>query len=62
MPYGGAGSQMLLSSLAAAVASGRAGPGLAATLNRAGIRYVVVRNDSAQVDRLHTPRSPPGPG
>jgi len=45
VPYGGAGSQLLLSSLEDAVESGEQVPGLAATLARSGIRYVVVRND-----------------
>ncbi len=45
VPYGGAGSQLLLSSLEAAVASGERVSGLAATLARSGIRYLVVRND-----------------
>ncbi len=45
VPFGGAGSQLLLSSLEAAISSGERTPGLAATLARSGIRYVVVRND-----------------
>jgi arabinofuranan 3-O-arabinosyltransferase len=45
VPYGGAGSQLLLSSLSAAVSSGEQVPGLAAVLHRSGIRYIVVRND-----------------
>ncbi len=45
VPYGGAGSQLLLTSLETAVDSGEDVPGLAATLARSGIRYVVVRND-----------------
>jgi arabinofuranan 3-O-arabinosyltransferase len=45
VPYGGAGSQLLLDSLESAVESGEDTPGLAATLARSGIRYVLVRND-----------------
>ncbi len=45
VPYGGAGSQLLLNSLESAISSGERVPGLAATLARSGIRYVVVRND-----------------
>jgi arabinofuranan 3-O-arabinosyltransferase len=45
VPYGGAGSQLLLTSLEQAVESGEQVPGLAATLARSGIRYVIVRND-----------------
>ena len=45
VPYGGAGSELLLRSVEAAVNSGERIPGLAATLRRSGIRYVVVRND-----------------
>lgn len=45
VPYGGAGSQTFLDTAEAAVESGQAVPGLPAYLDRAGIRYVVVRND-----------------
>ncbi|HEY6787814.1 MAG TPA: alpha-(1-_3)-arabinofuranosyltransferase family protein [Trebonia sp.] len=45
VPYGGAGSQEFLSTAEQAVESGDAVPGLPAYLARAGIRYVVVRND-----------------
>ena len=45
VPYGGAGSELLLRSVEAAMNSGERIPGLAATLSRSGIRYVVVRND-----------------
>ncbi len=45
VPYGGAGSQLLLSSIDAAITSGERTPGLATTLERSGIRYIVVRND-----------------
>jgi arabinofuranan 3-O-arabinosyltransferase len=46
VPYGGAGSQVLLQTAEHAVESGQQVPGLAAYLARAGIRYVVVRNDA----------------
>jgi arabinofuranan 3-O-arabinosyltransferase len=45
VPYGGAGSQVFLDTAEQAVESGQAAPGLPAYLARAGIRYVVVRND-----------------
>ena len=45
VPYGGAGSQAFLDTAEQAVESGQAVPGLPAYLARAGIRYVVVRND-----------------
>lgn len=45
VPYGGAGSQQLLTTLESAMESGQIVPGLAGYLARAGIRYVVVRND-----------------
>src|SRR5262249_58205253 len=45
VPYGGAGSALLLRSLETAFSSGQRVPGLAGTLRRSGIRYVVVRND-----------------
>ncbi len=45
VPYGGAGSQLLLDSVESAIASGEGTPGLALTLARSGIKYVVVRND-----------------
>ncbi len=45
VPFGGAGSQLLLSSLETAIESGQRVPGLAATLARSGIKYVIVRND-----------------
>jgi arabinofuranan 3-O-arabinosyltransferase len=45
VPYGGAGSQVFLGTAEQAVESGRAVPGLPVYLARAGIRYVVVRND-----------------
>ncbi|MGI9006374.1 MAG: alpha-(1-_3)-arabinofuranosyltransferase domain-containing protein, partial [Streptosporangiaceae bacterium] len=45
VPYGGAGSELLLRSVNAALNLGERIPGLAATLHRSGIGYVVVRND-----------------
>ena len=45
VPYGGAGSQVFLDTAEEAIESGQAVPGLPAYLDRAGIRYVVVRND-----------------
>ena len=44
VPYA-AGSQLLLTSIQSALASGEPVPGLASTLARSGIRYLVVRND-----------------
>ena len=45
VPYGGAGSQILLDTVENAVESGEQVPGLAGYLQRAGVRYLVVRND-----------------
>jgi arabinofuranan 3-O-arabinosyltransferase len=45
VPYGGAGSQILLQTAEDAVESGEQVPGLSGYLQRAGVRYVVVRND-----------------
>jgi len=45
VPYGGAGSQILLDTAENAMESGEQVSGLAGYLQRAGIRYVVVRND-----------------
>jgi arabinofuranan 3-O-arabinosyltransferase len=45
VPYGGLGSQVFLDTAEQAVESDQAVPGLPVYLNRAGIRYVVVRND-----------------
>ena len=45
VPYGGAGSQVLLQTAENAVESGEQVPGLAGYLQRAGMRYIVVRND-----------------
>ena len=47
VPYGGPGSQVFLDTAEQAVESGQEVPGLPAYLDRAGIRYVVVRNDLA---------------
>jgi len=46
VPFGGAGSQILLETAELAVESGQQVRGLDAYLARAGIRYVVVRNDT----------------
>ena len=45
VPYGGLGSQVFLATAEQAVESDQAVPGLPVYLARAGIRYVVVRND-----------------
>lgn len=45
VPYGGPGSELLMRSVEAAINLGEPIPGLAATLHRSGIGYVVVRND-----------------
>lgn len=45
VPYGGAGSQILLDTAEKAIESGEQASGLAGYLQRAGVRYVVVRND-----------------
>jgi arabinofuranan 3-O-arabinosyltransferase len=45
VPYGGPGSQSFLDTAENAIESGQRVPGLAAYLQRAGIRYLVVRND-----------------
>jgi arabinofuranan 3-O-arabinosyltransferase len=45
VPYGGAGSQVLLDTVEKAVESGERVSGLAGYLQRAGVRYLVVRND-----------------
>jgi arabinofuranan 3-O-arabinosyltransferase len=45
VPYGGAGAQILLDTAEQAIESGEQVAGLAAYLQRAGIRYIVVRND-----------------
>ena len=45
VPYGGAGSQILLTTVEAAIESGEQVSGLPGYLQRAGVRYLVVRND-----------------
>ncbi|PZS37647.1 MAG: DUF3367 domain-containing protein [Pseudonocardiales bacterium] len=45
VPYGGAGSQIFLQTAENAIESGEQVAGLAAYLERAGVRFVVVRND-----------------
>jgi arabinofuranan 3-O-arabinosyltransferase len=45
VPFGSAGSQLFLDTAETTIESGEQVPGLAAYLARAGIRYVVVRND-----------------
>lgn len=55
VPYGGAGSQVFLDTAEQAVESGKQVPGLPVYLGRAGIRYVVVRNDTAPSASGYTP-------
>jgi arabinofuranan 3-O-arabinosyltransferase len=55
VPYSGAGSQIVLDTAEQAVESGQDVPGLAAYLARAGIRYVVVRNDVSPTIPGYTP-------
>jgi len=50
VPYGGPGSQVFLDTAESAFESGQDVPGLPAYLTRAGIRYVVVRNDLSPQD------------
>jgi arabinofuranan 3-O-arabinosyltransferase len=45
VPYGGAGTQILLDTAENAIESGEQVSGLAGYLQRAGVRYIVVRND-----------------
>ncbi|MCD0449283.1 alpha-(1-_3)-arabinofuranosyltransferase [Actinocorallia sp. API 0066] len=45
VPFGGGGVRDLLDAAEKAISAGRATPGLAAYLTRAGVRYVVARND-----------------
>src|SRR5580704_17016492 len=45
VPYGGAGSQILLDTVEKAIESGEQVSGLGGYLQRAGVRYLVVRND-----------------
>jgi arabinofuranan 3-O-arabinosyltransferase len=54
VPYGGAGSQILLQTAEQAIESGKPVPGLPAYLARAGIRYVVVRNDTSPLAAGYT--------
>ncbi|MGN6795540.1 MAG: alpha-(1-_3)-arabinofuranosyltransferase domain-containing protein, partial [Streptosporangiaceae bacterium] len=58
VPYGGAGSEMLLRSVQSAINSGERIPGLAATLRRSGIGYVLVRNDLSPASIGYTPPQP----
>lgn len=55
VPYGGAGSELLLRSIDAAIKSGERVAGLAATLDRSGIGYVLVRNDLSPYAIGYTP-------
>jgi arabinofuranan 3-O-arabinosyltransferase len=55
VPYGGAGAPVLLATAEQAMESGQQVPGLAQYLARAGIRYVVVRNDIAPAVSGYTP-------
>jgi arabinofuranan 3-O-arabinosyltransferase len=55
VPYGGAGSELLLRSVQAAINSGERIPGLSATLARSGIGYVLVRNDLSPASIGYTP-------
>ena len=55
VPYGGAGSQVLLQTAEQAMESGQQQPGLPGYLARAGIGYVVVRNDVSPSAVGYTP-------
>jgi arabinofuranan 3-O-arabinosyltransferase len=55
VPYGGAGSQVLLDTAEQAIESGKQVPGLPDYLARAGVRYVVIRNDTAPSASSYTP-------
>ena len=55
VPYGGAGSQNLLVTAENAIESGEQVGGLAGYLQRAGVRYIVVRNDLDQGQVGYTP-------
>jgi arabinofuranan 3-O-arabinosyltransferase len=55
VPYGGAGSELLLRSIDGAINSGERIPGLVATLRRSGIGYVLVRNDLSSGSIGYTP-------
>ena len=54
VPYGGPGAQTFLDTAETAIESGQDVPGLAAYLARAGVRYVVVRNDLSPGDIGYT--------
>ena len=55
VPYGGAGSQAFLDTAETAIESGQRVAGLTAYLARAGVRYVVVRNDLSPNQLGYTP-------
>lgn len=55
VPYGGAGSDLLLNSLEGALTSGERVAGLPTLLARSGVRYVVVRNDLDPTQIGYTP-------
>ena len=55
VPYGGAGSELLLRSIDGAINSGERIPGLVAALRRSGIGYVLVRNDLSSGSIGYTP-------
>jgi len=55
VPYGGAGSQILLDTAENAIESGEQVSGLAGYLQRAGVRYIVVRNDLDPTQVGYTP-------
>jgi arabinofuranan 3-O-arabinosyltransferase len=55
VPFGGPGSQVFLDTAETAFESGQDVPGLAAYLQRAGVRYVVVRNDLSPTQIGYTP-------
>jgi arabinofuranan 3-O-arabinosyltransferase len=57
LPLGSIGSARLLDSVSAALRAGRAVPGLADTLARSGVAYVVVRNDVDSAEVLGPSRS-----
>jgi arabinofuranan 3-O-arabinosyltransferase len=55
VPYGGPGSQVFLDTAESAFESGQQVTGLPAYLARAGVKYVVVRNDLSPQDLGYTP-------
>ncbi len=55
VPYSGGGASNLVDGAEQAIESGTAQPGLAAYLNRAGVRYVLVRNDLDPAQLGYTP-------